>query len=210
MKSDYDILKDKYSERMAKACRSLFPTLFEKQGTISKLMLEKFYPNPTIYEDLILGKADTFKNFIYGFYDIEQPTVKTNKSVEELMDEAGYRIYECHNDDELASFKRYYKKNELLCSFNQDRLKQCRVFFAVKKDADKIKREEFKIPFREDLYGTSVMSLQFQRGNTNALSIKNRYNHKVSNPDSTLENNLENLIPGLTYAFEQEYGIKYY
>lgn len=207
MKSDYDILKDKYSERMAKACRSLFPTLFEKQGAISKLMLEKFYPNPTIYEDLILGKSDTFKNFIYGFYDIEQPTVKTNKTVEELMDEAGYKIYECHNDDELASFKRYYKKNELLCSFNQNRLNECRVFFAVKKDADKIKREEFKIPFREDLYGTSVMSLQFQKGNTNALSIKNRYNHKVSNPDSTLENNLENLIPGLTYAFEQEYGL---
>lgn len=207
MKSDYDILKDKYSERMAKACRSLFPTLFEKQGAISKLMLEKFYPNPTIYEDLILGKADTFKNFIYGFYDIEQPTVKTDKTVEELMDEAGYKIYECHNNDELASFKRYYKKNELLCSFNQDRLSHCRVFFAVKKDADQIKREAFPIPFREDLYGTSVMSLQFEKGSTNALSIKNRYNHKVSNPDSTLENNLENLKPGLTYAFERQYGL---
>ena len=207
MKSDYDILKDKYSERMAKACRSLFPTLFEKNGVISKLMLEKFYPNPTIYEDLVLGKNNSFKNFIYGFYNIDEPTVKTNKTVEELMDEAGYKIYECHDYDELASFKKYYQKNELLCSFSQDRLSDCRVFFAVKKDVDKIKREDFKIPFREDLYGTSVMSIQFEKGKNNALSIKNRYNHKVSNPDATLENNLENLVPGLTYAFEKEYGL---
>ena len=123
------------------------------------------------------------------------------------MDEAGYKIYECHDYDELASFKKYYQKNELLCSFSQDRLSDCRVFFAVKKDVDKIKREDFKIPFREDLYGTSVMSIQFEKGKNNALSIKNRYNHKVSNPDATLENNLENLVPGLTYAFEKEYGL---
>ena len=54
--------------------------------------------------------------------------------------------------------------------------------------------------------GTSVISLQFQKGPTNYLSIKNRYNHSVENHDATFSNNLENIISGLTESFEFHYG----
>lgn len=207
MKSDYDIIKDKFSEKMAKACRSFFPTLLENQGQLSRLMLEKFYPNPTIYQDLVLGKVDSFKNFIYSFYDYEIPEVETNKTVEELMDEAGYIIYKCNSEDEISSFRKYYKKTEELCSFGANRLDNYHVFFAIKKNVKDIRREDFKVPYREDEYGTSVISLQFSKGDVNPVSIKNRYNHIVANPDATFENNLENIAPGLTRAFEKEYNL---
>lgn len=81
-------------------------------------------------------------------------------------------------------------------------------FFAVKKDVSNIKREDYKEPKREDKYGTSVISIQFTRDMANMLSIKNRYNHTVSNPDVTFSNNLDNIIPGLTASFENTYGLK--
>ena len=85
------------------------------------------------------------------------------------------------------------------------RLKTNRVFFAVKDNALDIKRKSN--PQREDEYGTSVLSLQFTL-DTNYLSIKNRYNHTVNNPDATYQNNLENIANGLTYSFEKYLGIK--
>lgn len=40
------------------------------------------------------------------------------------------------------------------------------------------------------------------------MSIKNRYNHTVINPDATFANNLDNIIPGLTKSFEKYYNLK--
>ena len=80
------------------------------------------------------------------------------------------------------------------------------VFFAVKDNVDDIKRKNFKSPQRQDEYGTSVISIQFSRGDVNTLSIKNRYNHTVFNPDATFDNNLDNIISGLTDSFEEYYG----
>ena len=37
---------------------------------------------------------------------------------------------------------------------------------------DEIKREDFTEPMRQDKYGTSVISIQFTRGDINTLSIK--------------------------------------
>ncbi len=78
-------------------------------------------------------------------------------------------------------------------------------FFAVKKNASEIKRENFTSPKRQDEYGTSVISIQFTRGMVNTVSIKNRYNHTVSNPDSTFNNNLDNIIFGLSDSFARYY-----
>ena len=106
------------------------------------------------------------------------------------------------------SFKKYYRSDEIICSITKkNRLKRCYVFFAIKNDVDSIKREEFNNPKRDDKYGTSVISIQFDRGRLNNVSIKNRYNHFVKNPDSTFDNNLENIIPGLTKSFEKYYGL---
>jgi hypothetical protein len=54
-------------------------------------------------------------------------------------------------------------------------------------------------PTRDDPYGTSSMSVQISRTGTH-VSIKNRYNHLVGNPDNTLESNLDNVAYGLKHA----------
>ena len=86
------------------------------------------------------------------------------------------------------------------------------VFFAVKKNVKEIKREDFKNPQREDMYGTSVMGIQFNREGLCTVSIKNRYNHTVNNPDATYGNNLDRIVPGLTQSFaillDREYGLR--
>ena len=52
---------------------------------------------------------------------------------------------------------------------------------------------------RQDPYGTSSMSVQIGRRN-GSISIKNRYNHTVSNPDATFGNDLNKVIDGLNEA----------
>lgn len=97
-----------------------------------------------------------------------------------------------------------------MCTFLDpaSRLENKYVFFAVKKNILDIKREDFLIPDRQDEYGTSVIPIQFTRDKNNHLSIKNRYNEVVNNPDSTFDNNLDNIIPGLTMSFYKAYGIR--
>lgn len=208
MKNDFKIIKDKYGENMAKLCRSLFPTLLEKDGFLSSLMLTSFAPNHFLYQDLVdQNYIEEFKNYILSFTQTSIERVETNKSVHELFEEAGYDFYECQNDEDIQNFEKYYQEDESLCTFRENRLEKCHVFFAVKKNVDQIKRDHFANPKREDEYGTSVISIQFSRGKTNVLSIKNRYNHTVKNPDVTFSNNLENIIPGLTEAFEREYTL---
>ena len=84
----------------------------------------------------------------------------TNKTPYELLDEAGYRLFECKNEQEINSFRKYYEKREELCTFYGGRLNRCIVFFAVRKDVDKIKRKDFKNPKREDEDGTYKVSLR--------------------------------------------------
>ena len=42
MKSEYDRIKKLYGENIAKLCRTLFPTLLNKEGLLFKLLLEHF------------------------------------------------------------------------------------------------------------------------------------------------------------------------
>ena len=150
---------------------------------------------------------DNFKNFMYSFFNVEEKEVRTNKSPFELLKSVGYTLYKCNSEEEIQAFKKYYADGEKLCTFNGDRLKRCYVFFAVKNNAEKLNREDFTNPQREDDYGTSVISIQFSKGKINTLSIKNRYNHSVNNPDATFSNNLDNIVEGLTCAFEKKYGL---
>ncbi|MEE3343021.1 MAG: hypothetical protein VZS44_02910 [Bacilli bacterium] len=208
MNKDYKILKKHYGEKFAQLCRELFPSLLEQEGLLSSIILSKFSPNHSLYDDLKKAiMIDNFKNYIYSLVDVEKKEIEINKSVRELLSDAGYNFYECKSEEDIQSFKKYYAKGEELCTFNGGRLDKCYVFWAVKKDIDQIKREDFKNPTREDEYGTSVISIQFTRqGHT--LSIKNRYNHTINNPDATFSNNLDNIIPGLTNAFEKEYDLE--
>ena len=212
MNKDLKIIKKKYGERMMKLCRELFPTLLEKEGLLSRLLLEHFEPTRFLYEDIISNElVIDFKGYIYSLVNIEEileDEEKDNyKTPKELLEEAGYDLYECHTEEEIQSFRKYYRENEELCTFRGNRLERCYVFFAVKKGVDNIRRENFQNPKREDLYGTSVISIQFTKDKNHTLSIKNRYNHTVNNPDATFKNNLDNIILGLTESFSRYYGM---
>lgn len=206
--NDYEIIKKKYSERMAKLCRTLFPTILEHEGLLSELLMSKFEPNSTLFEDIALSKTDSFRNYINSFFNIPINPIITDKTPEQLLEMVGYKLYKCETYNDMLKFKKYYLPSEELCSFgDRQKTEDYYVFFAVNKDAEELKREDFTEPFREDLYGTSVVSIQFSKGINNVVSIKNRYNHTVQNPDATFSNNLENIIPGLTYAFEKYYDL---
>lgn len=209
--SDEKRIRKLYGEKMWHLCRDLFPTILEKPGLLISILDSHFHPSRFLYADIKAHNLEEdFKDYIYSFFNVEKKRrVKTNDSVEELFNQSGYDFYECHNQSELQSFRKYYQPNEELCSFRYgNRLERCYVFFAVKKDVYNIKRENFLEPKREDEYGTSVISIQFSKGKKNTLSIKNRYNHTVNNPDATFHNNLENIAKGLTSAFEREYNLK--
>lgn len=208
MNEDLKIIKKKYGEKMMKLCRESFPTLLESEGLLSQLMLEHFDPSHVLYEDIISDELeDEFKDFIYSLIELKKIKKVVNKNSKELLEEAGYDLYECRTEEEIQSFRKYYQTNEMLCTFEENRLSRCYVFFAVKKSVDDIRREDFKNPQREDLYGTSVISIQFTKNETHTLSIKNRYNHTVNNPDATFRNNLDNIIEGLTESFSRDYGM---
>ncbi len=205
---DLKYIKKHYGENFAKLCRGLFSTILEVPGELSRIISEKFDTVPTLYEDVIKQKS-AFKNYVFNFFTQKYTQKKhIDKTPEELMDEAGYILYpECKTEDEIQYFRKYFRPSEELCTFNGGRLNSCRVWFAVKKDVDIINREDFPYPYRQDRYGTSVISIQFTRGRHSTLSIKNRYNHAIANPDATFGNDLDNIVPGLTDAFCEKYDI---
>ena len=209
MIDDLKVIRKKYGEKMYHFCRESFPTLLEEPGKLSKLLSDNFHESHSLFDDIVAnGKESEFKNFIYSLVDVENNNeLGMIKTPEELMSEAGYVLVECYNEGDIQAFRKYYARREELCTFKGGRLDRCRVFFAVKKNVLDIKREDFKKPKREDEYGTSVISIQFTKDGTNTLSIKNRYNHTVNNPDATFSNNLDNIIPGLTESFERYKGI---
>lgn len=209
MNKDLKIIKKKYGENMMHLCRELFPTILEKEGILSQVILDSFEASHELYNDLISNNlVVAFENYIYERLDYKiDKIVKITKTPKELLNEAGYDLYECHTENEIQKFKKYYSPDEELCTFRGGRLENCYVFFAVKKNIEEIKRANFRNPERQDLYGTSVLSIQFTRDDAHHLSIKNRYNHTVVNPDATFSNNLDNIIPGLTDSFEKCYGM---
>lgn len=191
-------IKKLYGEKFMHLCRRLFPTLLEQEGLLTKILEENFSTNSrTLGEDITEEIEEDFKNFIFSKVNVEKDQIEVieKKTPYELLEEAGYELYECTSEEEIQSFRKYYKHGEKLCTFGGGRLDRCVVFWAVKKDAERILREDFKRPKREDKYGTSVMSIQFSRGKTSTVSIKNRYKHTVNNPDATYGNDLDRIVP---------------
>ena len=203
---DLKLIKKYYGEDMMHFCRDNLSTLLEK-NVLFKLLNKYFYKNKDLYNDLnSQGKLVEFSTYLLGLVNENQAKeISTDETPFEMMEKAGYVLYECKSEEDIQKFKKYYKKGEELCTFKGNRLDNCYVFFAVKKNVDEILRSNFKKPYRQDEYGTSVISIQFTRGNNNFVSIKNRYNHTVSNPDATFSNNLDKIIPGLKYSFKKYY-----
>lgn len=210
-------IKKLYGEKFAKLCGERFPTILNTPGMLLEILQEHFYPSRTLYEDIIReDKVDEFVMFITVFYNEkmeragESILVERDEKPEELMAMVGYKLYKCETVEDVMSFVRYYAPDEELCTFKdaKGRLDRCVIFFAVREDADTVQRGN--PPKRQDAYGTSVISLQFAK-KTGAISIKNRYNHGIreegKNPDATFDNNLEQIIPGLTSSFNKHYQL---
>ena len=208
---DLKLIKKYYGEEMMHLCRTLFPTILEKEGLLFNTISSKFNYCKYIAEDIKRNHEENkFKEIILAIIENnknKKELLKTDKTPQELLEEEGYVLYECHSEEDIQKFRKYYAPGEELCTFKGKRLDSCHVFFAVKKNIDEIKRENFTHPLREDEYGTSIISIQFSRGKINTLSIKNRYNHTVANPDATFSNNLEKIKKGLTHAFTQKYNL---
>ena len=214
LSKDLKYIKKKYGEQMMHYCRECFPTILNMPGKLVEILSKHFYyVKDSLYDDIKENhKEEEFNDFVYSNaglkneYDIRD----VSKTPKELLDDAGYDLFECKTVEEVNSFKKYFVLGEQLCTFLDpaSRLENKYVFFAVKKNILDIKREDFLIPDRQDEYGTSVISIQFTRDKNNHLSIKNRYNEVVNNPDSTFDNNLDNIIPGLTMSFYKAYGIR--
>lgn len=214
LNKDLKYIKKKYGEKMMHYCRECFPTISNVPGKLVEILNTHFYcVKDSLYNDIKENhKESEFNDFVYGNaglkneYDIRD----VSKTPKELLDDAGYDLFECKTVEEVNSFKKYFILGEQLCTFLDpaSRLENKYVFFAVKKNILDIKREDFLIPDRQDEYGTSVISIQFTRDKNNHLSIKNRYNEVVNNPDSTFDNNLDNIISGLTMSFYKAYGIR--
>ena len=199
-------IKKKYGETFMHICRDNFSTLLETEGLLSKVLNKYFATNSkSIGDDIInSGKLIEFKDFIFSKIDVEkeEKQIIEDRTPYEILAEAGYKLIECTTEDEIQEFRKYYAPDEVICTiYNGGRLKSSVVFFAVKDDAENIKREDFESPQREDEYGTSVLGIQFDKYGTCTPHIITRYNHTVNNPNGTYGNDLDRIAPGLTESF---------
>ncbi len=211
MNKDLEIIKKKYGENMSHLCRELFPTILEKEGELPRLLQDNFALSRNLSEDIKNNdyKFD-FQSFVLNKYDNNKiGRLDVYETPEELMQKVGYHLYKCNTKEQIDYFKKYYAAGETICTFrDESRIIRNHIFFAVKDNADKLKRSDFTNPERQDEYGTSVISIQFTKGDTNVTSIKNRYNTTVENCDATFSNNLENIVRGLTSSFEKYYHLQ--
>lgn len=129
----------------------------------------------------------------------------TQEEIIKAFNFVGYDRIIFDDELEIAECKKYYKQGEVICTYNnlQSRMSEYHMLVAIKSNIDKIERS--KNPQRDDEYGTSILNIQIAK-NGSHMSIKNRYNHTVSQPDSTLNNNLDILYMGLQSMVLGYYG----
>lgn len=109
--NDLKMIKKYYGEEMMHLCKKLFPTLLEEEGKLFSILSEHFAYNKFLYNDIInQDMVISFTNFIYSFAGIDITDAIVDKTPSELMDEAGYKLYECKTEEEINSFRKYYKK----------------------------------------------------------------------------------------------------
>ena len=201
-------IKKIYGERFKNLCRDMFPDILEKEGTLLPILEKIFSHNcNSLYQSITENSLTTnFRNLIYSRLEEKteqkEQTVEATKTPYEILDEAGYNLYECKTEKDIQSFRKYYAPNEVLCTiYNGGRLTTRDCFFAVRKDVEKIRRENFTNPEKQDAYSTSVLGIQFIRDKSSRVQIISRYNHAVTNPNCTLDNDLDKLASGLKQSF---------
>lgn len=129
----------------------------------------------------------------------------TQEEIAEAFKSVGYDTVIFDDEKAILECQKYYRTGEVICTYNslKSRMSEYHMLVAIKSNIDKIERA--KNPQRDDEYGTSILNIQIAR-NGSHMSIKNRYNHTVSQPDSTLNNNLDMLYFGLQSMVLGYYG----
>jgi hypothetical protein len=200
-------IKRIYGEKFSRLCRELFPQILEQEGALLKILQEKFSRNcNTLCESIKEnGLKEDFKDLIYTAFDggrEEEDKKEESRTPYEILDEAGYELHECLTEEDIQRYRKYYDEAEVLCTiYNGGRLNSRVCFWAIKKDVDQIKREDFEKPKKDDEYSTSVLAIQFDKQPKSRVEIISRYNHTVPNPNCTLNNNLDNIAEGLQESF---------
>ena len=128
---DLKLIKKYYGEKFMHLCRNLFPTILETEGLLFNILKEKFAYSKFLYDDLkTQNMIYRFKDYIYSLIDVEKKEIIVNKTPKELLDDAGYVLYECNSEEDIQSFKKYYVKDE-------EKVKQMDPIFAKKLNFDK-------------------------------------------------------------------------
>lgn len=154
-------------------------------------------------------EAEPIMDYLVSLKGVEIAEHTVSKTPLQLLDEAGYDAYYADTLEKQNAISHYYADGEELCTFRDPhRFEKYYIINAVRKDVDDIRREDFPNPEREDKYGTSVLSIQVLKTG-GFISIKNRYNHTVQNPDNTLNSNPDNIIEGLSMAIKQHFNVDF-
>lgn len=199
-KSMYDIIKKQNGEAFAQAIRKYHNGIFELPHLPELLK----YAGREAPESLLRYLAA-------GAMAHQREESKKEKPDDPfaLLEQAGYNAYYADTLEKQNAIEKYFEEHEKLCTFHDPhRFENFYIVNAVKKNVHEIKREDFKNPEREDAYGTSVISIQIAKGG-NYISVKNRYNHTVDNPDNTFHSNPDNIINGLTDALQNYFNVRF-
>ena len=199
-KSVYDQIKKQNGEAFAQEIRRFHNGIFELPNLKNIVKFAGRDAEP-ILECLLFLKQKSENENIIGSVSPEAPI--------KLLEKAGYKAYVADTLQKQNAIRKYFAKGEELCTFYDPyRYQKYYIINAVKKNVDQIKRENFPHPKRQDEYGTSVISIQILKTG-GFISIKNRYNHTVNNPDNTFNSNPDNIIPGLSKTLEDYFNIRF-
>jgi hypothetical protein len=157
-----------------------------------------------------IQESELFKLKILLNSKLEEKSAKKEikKTAKEMLDEAGFILFDnIHCQEDYLFFEKFYREGEKLCKFyTYDATDEySRVFWIARKGYENIKPLEN--PERQDEYGTSLMSVGISKDTKNVIQICNRYNHRVQARDNTYNSNLDNIIDGLTEAFNNDYNL---
>lgn len=193
-KTMFDKIKKQNGERFAKAIRNYDNGIFD-------------IPNLDEIVKYAGREAEPIMNFLISLKGIHIEEMGVHEDPIVLLKRAGYNAYVADTLEKQNAIKKYFVPDEELCTFRDpNRYVKYFIINAVREDVDEIERSEK--PEREDRYGTSVISIQVLKSG-GFISIKNRYNHTVQNPDNTFNSNPDNIIPGLSDALKHYFGVDF-
>jgi len=192
----YDVIKKQNGERFAKSIRNYDNGIFD-------------IPNIARIVKYAGRNAEPLMRYLIGMKNIKIIDNDKKETPFELLYRAGYRAEYADTLEKQNAIRKYFLPGEELCTFDDDeRYQDYYIINAVRFDVDRIRREDFPCPRREDDYGTSVMSIQIAKKG-GFISIKNRYNHSVENPDNTYGSNPDNIIEGLSASLKRYFNVDF-